>query len=368
QQERGRAGEELGGGGGGGGGGGPEEQGETAAAAAAARAGGGAEQQRRPTSGTFSGISGGGGGSDDPLEAAWSEGVLETLRRLAFEAPSSSEVDASDLIRRILAARRFKYPAGYASGLKHLDFSHLAAELDVSSAELRSLFGSVVMNMEGASPGASSSWSSPVPSAAMKSPVPATLPPLGADDDGGGEGGAEAKGAPLSPLRSPLLRSPPPRWRPPPLIMSPGARTPRPVSAVSASALSVLSGMAAHFPATMTPLPPPPEAAGPEPEATVAAPGVVPAPPPPPPPPAGESLPPQLPVPRNASGTWWAGKNRGRRPGPPSFPETTSASASASASAAAATDGVRAMAGRKETPVLVVVGGSGDNDQRGSSG
>ncbi|CAM9927120.1 unnamed protein product, partial [Ectocarpus sp. 13 AM-2016] len=141
------------------------------------RGGGGAEQQRRPTSGTFGSISGG-GGSDDPLEAAWSEGVLETLRRLAFEAPSS-EVDASDLIRRILAARRFKYPAGYASGLKHLDFSHLAAELDVSSAELRSLFGSVVMNMEGGSSRASSSWSSPVPSAATRSPVPATLPPLG---------------------------------------------------------------------------------------------------------------------------------------------------------------------------------------------
>ncbi|CAN0227918.1 unnamed protein product, partial [Ectocarpus sp. 12 AP-2014] len=168
------------------------------------RGGGGAEQQRRPTSGTFGSISGG-GGSDDPLEAAWSEGVLEALRRLAFEA-RSSEVDASDLIRRILAARRFKYPAGYASGLKHLDFSHLAAELDVSSAELRSLFGSVVMNMEGGSPGASSSWSSPVPSAATRSPVPATLPPLGADGEGGGEGGAEAKEAPPSPLGSPPLR------------------------------------------------------------------------------------------------------------------------------------------------------------------
>lgn len=339
------------------------------------------QRQQRLLSSAFSSHSstsgGGAGGGGDRLDEAWSEQIRETLRRLARE--SIGDVDASEVIRRVLTARKSRWKNPMGSGdisLKCVDYSHLAAELDVSSAELRSLFGTLLTNMDGENGESSSSWSSPVSSPRSGSPPPAMLPPLGAapppppppppttttkarsrcnsrDTDG------EAM---PSPLRLPYNRRDPfPRRRPTPLVLSPGAGTPRPVSAVSASALSAISGMTAH---SVTGDSPVAVAVSAPPAATLTTLAAR----------VSEESPQSLPVSRTVSATvqrsvsattWtrgWTGMNRSRRLG-----DTRRSVSGVFATRANVSAAARGHV-RKGPPAVVGVGSGNAGSERGGSG
>eukprot|EP00903_Cladosiphon_okamuranus_P015981 g14761.t1 len=342
------------------------------------------QRQQRLLSSAFSShssTSGGGGGGVDRLDEAWSEPIRETLRRLARE--SIGDVDASDVIRRVLTARKSRWKNPMGSGdisLKSVDYSHLAAELDVSSAELRSLFGTLLTNMDGEEGESSSSWSSSsTDSPRSSSPPPAMLPPLGATPpppppprdpttttttthERSRFSSRDTEGeAMASPLRLPYARRELPRRRPTPLVLSPGAVTPRPVSAVSASALSTISGMTAQSATGDSPTAAAAAAAAEAAASTTLASRV------------SEESTQSLPVSRTESATlqrsvsattWtrgWAGMNRSRRVGDSRRSVSGGFATRAGVSAAA-----RAHAGKEAS--VVVLGSSGDSGSERGAG
>lgn len=183
-------------------------------------------------------------GDGDDAEETWSDDVRETLLRLRRKTIVS--VDVTDLIRRVLGARRSRWGhvAGSGIGLKDLDFSPLAAELALSSAELRSLFGSVAANTDGDSSG---SWSSPACSSSA-SPVVTPISTSATSATASGQ---------VNKTYLPLLQSPLPRRRPPPLIFTPTRTSAIPSSAqtaptsptvVSSDSLSPVRGRSAGWP------------------------------------------------------------------------------------------------------------------------
>ena len=344
------------------------------------------QRQQRLLSSAFSSHSssgGGGAGGGDPLDEAWSEQIRETLRRLARE--SMGDVDASEIIRRVLTARKSRWKNPMGSGdisLKCVDYSYLAAELDVSSAELRSLVGTLLTNMDGESGESSASWSSPMSSPRSSSPPPVMLPPLGAaaapspaittttttttSSDRNRFDSRDTDGDVVpSPRRLPYTRPDPlPRRRPTPLVLSPGAGTPRPVSAVSASALSAISGITGYSATGDSPAPAAAAAANDDDLTTSAA--LV-----------EEGSPQSLPVSRTVSATvqrsvsattWtrgWAGINRSRRPGDSRRSVSGVFATRAGAAAAAARAHVR-----KGSPPVVLVGpgGHAGSERGGAAG
>ena len=150
----------------------------------------------------------------------WREAVKQRLQSLRRKYVSP--VEASDVVRKILAARRTRWGHSEGSsraGLEKLDFSHLAVELDMTTAGLRSLFGTVATNMDGGIN--TGSWSSPAPSTGS------SLTSRSSSRDAETERDRPQLGPMPSPSPLPLPsrahppRSPLPRRRPPPLIVSP---------------------------------------------------------------------------------------------------------------------------------------------------
>lgn len=199
--------------------------------------------------------SGNGSGScsnkEEACETKWKDEIQRRLQRL--RSKHVPRLDASDVARSVLQARRKKGDA--VEGLEKLDFSHLASELGIRVAELRSQFGSVASNMDGCN--TSGSWSSPAPSTGSselmignnrrneepereRSPDP-PLPPST----------STTPSTPPSPSRKRPPESPQPRRRPPPLTVSPPRperRMPRSMPSTPTGenrALSPVRGMSA---------------------------------------------------------------------------------------------------------------------------
>lgn len=154
-------------------------------------------------------------------DTEWKDEVQRRLRRL--RSKHVPRLDPSDVARNVLQARRKK--GNGVEGLEKLDFSHLASELGIGVAELRSQFGSVASNMEGCN--TSGSWSSPAPSTGSselmtgnsgrndepeqeRPPDPPMRPSISTNPS-----------SPPSPSRKRPPDSPQPRRRPPPLTVSP---------------------------------------------------------------------------------------------------------------------------------------------------
>lgn len=191
--------------------------GPSACRVGAGSCGGGA----RGGAGSGSSFNGSRNSNEGASETEWKDEVQRRLQRL--RSKHVPRLDASDVARSVLQARRKKGNA--VDGLEKLDFSHLASELGIRVAELRSQFGSVALNMEGCS--TSGSWSSPAPSTGSSELMTGNNgrtvepererspdPPLPLST-------STTPSTPPEPSRKRPPESPQPRRRPPPLTVSP---------------------------------------------------------------------------------------------------------------------------------------------------